>query len=85
MNELKIIGINVTDRIKEAGRTQDILSEYSDIIKIRLGFHELTDEKCSRNALIVLQLKGDKTKWKQFEDQLNAVDGLVVKNMLFNF
>ncbi|MFC2138177.1 hypothetical protein ACFLTE_08390 [Bacteroidota bacterium] len=85
MNELRIIGINVTDRIKEAGKTQEVLSEFSDIIKIRMGFHELTDEKCSRNALIVLQLKGNSDKWKTFEDKLNDIDGLVIKSMHFNY
>ena len=50
-----------------------------------MGFHELSDEKCSRNALIILQLKGDSSKWKQFEDQLNTIEGLEIKSIHFNY
>ncbi len=85
MNELRILGINVIDRIKESGKTQEVLSEYADVIKIRMGYHELTDEKCSRNALIVLQLKGNQLRWDGLEEKLNNIEGLVVKNMRFKY
>lgn len=85
MNELIILGINVTDRIKEAGKAQQVLSEFADCIKIRLGFHELSEEVCSRNAFIIVQLKGEKEKCIRMEDKLNRVEGLVVKKMCFNY
>ena len=84
MKELRILGINVTDRIKESGATQKILSEFLHCIKTRLGFHELTQDVCSRNAFIILQLTGQAEEWDKLEDRLKQVTGLVVKSMNFN-
>lgn len=85
MNELRILGINVTDRIKEAGNTQKVLSDYAGSIKTRLGFHELSEEICSRNAYIILQLMGDPKKWDELEKRLNTIDGLNVCRMNFKY
>jgi hypothetical protein len=59
---IKVLGIKITDRIKEAGLTQGILSRYSSVITTRLGFHEVTDNVCSREACIILHLKDDKAE-----------------------
>ncbi|MFP4664179.1 MAG: hypothetical protein ACLFM1_07095 [Bacteroidales bacterium] len=84
MDEIRILGIYVMDRIKEAGRTQKILSSYADIIKTRLGFHEVTEQTCSRNGLIVLELSGDKARWNDLERDLEAIEGVSVKHMKFS-
>ena len=59
MKEKRIIGINVLDRIKEAGRTQKVLSKYATSIKTRLGFHELSEDVCSRNGFVILEVTGN--------------------------
>ena len=58
MNQLKIIGIQVLDRVKEAGLTQQALTRHANCIRTRLGFHELNDAVCSRTGLILLELCG---------------------------
>lgn len=85
MKQTKIIGILIKDRIKEAGRTQAVLANYNDIIRSRLGFHELSDEVCSRVGIIVLTLAGEMLRWKQFEDELAAIGGLEVKEITFSY
>src|ERR1035437_8915851 len=40
---IKVLGIKIIDRIKEAGLTQGILSRHANVITTRLGFHEVTD------------------------------------------
>ncbi len=84
MDELRIIGINVLDRIKEAGRTQKVLSEFSNSIRTRWGFHELTDNACSRNGFIIIELFGDVSEWDLLEKELNGVGGISVQNMSFD-
>jgi hypothetical protein len=84
MNQLKILGIQVTDRIKEAGRTQQILTNYADYIRTRLGFHELNEAMCSRTGFIVLELCGDSSKQKALEDELRYIGGITVKEMNFH-
>lgn len=85
MKELKIIGIFILDRIREAKKTQAVLSEYNHLIKARLGFHELHEGTCSRQAFIILHLQGDSSEWELFEQKLAAIGGIQVKNMTFNY
>jgi hypothetical protein len=81
---IKILGIKIIDRIKEAGLTQDILSRHASLITTRLGFHEVTDEVCSREAYIILHLNGDSSKIESFRSDLLALEGTELKEMTFN-
>jgi len=85
MNEIRIVGLLITDRIKEAGRAQQVLSRYGNIIRKRLGSHELSEDKNSRLGTIILELAGDVEKFDQFENELNEIGGVEVKSMVFNF
>jgi hypothetical protein len=84
MEEKRIIGINVLDRIKEAGRTQQVLSKYATSIKTRLGFHELSEDICSRNGFVILELTGEKNSWDNLENELNEIGGINVQKMSFD-
>ena len=84
MLEKRIIGINVLDRIKEAGRTQKVLSKYAKSIKTRLGFHELSEDVCSRNGFVILELTGEISDWDLLENELNEIGGINVQKMSFD-
>lgn len=84
MKEKRIIGINVLDRIKEAGRTQKVLSKYATSVKTRLGFHELSEDVCSRNGFIILELTGEISNWDKLENELNEIGGVNVQKMSFD-
>lgn len=83
MKQTQIIGIQITDRIKEAGKTQTLLSKYSNIINSRIGFHELSAEVCARKGIIILHLTGDSSKWVDFHNEIESIDGIIVKKMDF--
>lgn len=85
MNKKYIIGILVFDRIKEAGLTQKILTEYADCIKTRLGFHELSFDKCSRNGIIMLEMIGDDARIEIFLTKLSEIGGIELQKMIFNY
>ncbi len=85
MQQTIILGILVFDRIKEAGRTQEVLSKYADVIRTRLGFHELSDKVCSRLGTIVLVLQGYPEKWKPLEDELAQIGGVEIKRIKFDY
>jgi hypothetical protein len=84
MNELRILGLNVFDRIKEAGRTQSVLSRYAHCIRTRLGFHELSTDVCSRNGFIILELAGMKEDWENLQDELEEIGGINIQIMSFD-
>lgn len=83
MKEVRILGILITDRIKEAGQTQKILSLYARIIKSRLGFHEVTEALCARTGIIVLHLSGPAEVKDKLEEALSEIRGIEVQRMRF--
>jgi hypothetical protein len=85
MNEIRILGLLITDRIKEAGYAQKTLSRYAHIIKSRLGFHEVTENVCSRVGVIILQLSGDPSECEKLESELREIGGIEIQRMLFNY
>ena len=85
MQELRIIGLLITDRIKEAGLTQKVLSQHAHVIKSRLGFHEVSEDICSRVGVILLQLKGKPEDCDNLENDLLSIDGIEVQKMSFNY
>ncbi len=81
---IRILGIKIIDRIKEAGLTQGILSEHASVITTRLGFHEVTDEVCSREAYLVIHLNGDTDEYLILENELKLIGGIELREMIFN-
>jgi len=81
---IKVLCIKIIDRIKEAGLTQDILSKHAHVIATRLGFHEVTDELCSREAHIILHLSGEASKYSELYDDLKKVGGIKIRTMEFD-
>ena len=80
---IRIVVIKVLDRIKEAGMAQEILSSHSSVITTRLGFHELNDDVCSRQACIILHLNGSEEKIGDLMSDLNNLEGADVVEMDF--
>ncbi len=78
------MGLQVFDRIKEAGRTQTVLSRYANCIRTRLGFHELTSAVCSRDGFIILELAGNSDAWDNLQEELSEIGGLNIKVMSFD-
>jgi len=83
MHEIRIIGLLITDRIKEAGRTQKLLTTHAHLIKSRLGFHEVSEDVCSRVGVIILQLSGRQAECNLLEQELAQVEGVELQRMVF--
>jgi len=81
---IKVLGIKIVDRIKEAGLTQEILSKHSQVITTRLGFHEVNDNVCSREAVVILHLKDEQGESDKLINELNPLGGIVIREMLFS-
>jgi hypothetical protein len=81
---IRVLGIRIFDRIKEAGLTQGVLSRYASVITTRLGFHEVTDEICSREAYIILHLNGNEVDSAKLTAELKTLGGIEIREMKFN-
>lgn len=83
MKKIWILGIHVTDRVKKVADVQLVLTKFGCTIKTRLGLHEVMDEVCSPNGLIILELTGNSEEFYKLENELLQIDGLEVKKMVF--
>jgi len=81
---IKVLGIKIVDRIKEAGLTQEILSRHSSVITTRLGFHEVTDNVCSREAVILIHLKDNSAESSSLVSELEPLGGIEIREMVFD-
>ena len=79
-----IIGVHITDRIKHVKSVQELLTQYGCNIKTRLGLHEVDGNSCSPNGLLILELVGDSAVCQQLASKLNALEGVEVKQMIFD-
>jgi len=83
MRKRIIFGVQVTNRIKNALEIQEILTEFGCNIKTRLGLHEVTETVCSTLGILILEMYGDIKQIKDMDTRLKAVQGIVVKKMVF--
>lgn len=81
---IKILGIKIIDRIKEAGLTQAVLSKYAHVITTRLGFHEVTDAVCSREAYIILHLSSKGSETEDLASELKTIGGVEIRELSFS-
>ncbi len=84
MTQFKIVGIAIKDRIKEANKTQSVLSKYASIIRARMGFHEVSEYTCSRIGFIILQVVNHQELYPLFLKELQEIGGIEIQEMNFN-
>lgn len=51
-----IIGIQVSNRIEEATKLQEILTRYGCLIKTRIGLHDMGEYKCLNYGIVLIQV-----------------------------
>ncbi len=83
MKKIWILGVQITDRVKEVSDVQAVLTKFGCSIKTRLGLHEVTEDFCARSGLIILELTGNPEEFVKLENELLKIEGLGVKKMVF--
>jgi len=83
MNERIIIGLNVSNRMKNALDLQKLFSEFGCNIKTMLGMHDVNDNTCSPAGLILLKVFGGNEVAKKMIDKFNAIEGVDAQMMRF--
>ncbi len=83
MNETWILGLHVTDRIREVSAVQSVLSKFGCSIKTRRGLHDMKEGQNASCGIMLLELTGNKEEFYKLENELLKIDGLVGKKMVF--
>jgi len=78
-----VLGIHITDRVEHARTVQDLFTEYGCSIKTRVGLHSVSDNFCSPNGLVLLEMAGDEKPVFELLEKLEAVEGVDVQKMIF--
>ncbi len=83
MEETRILGIHVSNRVKDALKVQEILTKFGCSIKARLGLSDVHGQTCELCGLILLELTGDPKEADKLENELRKVEDLDVQKMIF--
>jgi hypothetical protein len=78
-----ILAVHITDRMKKVPTVQHLFSEYGCYIQTRLGLHEVSDEYCSPNGIVILQMVGGEKIATALAKKLNAIKGVEAKKIVF--
>jgi hypothetical protein len=70
----KIVLIKIDHRSQEAGLVQKDLTEYGCNIKVRLGLHEVSTEKCAQDGMVILHVEGKPSELKGLLEKLNKIE-----------
>ena len=83
MQDHIIVGVHVTDRMKNAAGVQKIFTEFGCMIKTRLGLHEVSETYCSPGGVVLLEMVGPEDKINEMVDGLKAIEGIEIQKMVF--
>ena len=78
-----VFGIHVSDRVHHVPGVQTLLTEYGCSIKSRIGLHTVSENYCSPNGLILLELAGPEQPMFELFEKLKAIEGVDVQQMIF--
>lgn len=75
----KILVIKIDHRSQEAGMVQNVLTAFGCNIKVRLGLHEVSNDICAQDGLIILHVDGKINEVNELLDKLNDIDYVQAK------
>ena len=84
MSYYYVIGIRMDNRVGNASALQQALTKNGCKIKARLGLHEVSEDLCATDGLIILQPYGEKQEIEQLVKDLNLLEGMKAKLLDLN-
>lgn len=78
-----IVAIHVTNRVRQAGRVQAVLTRYGKHIKTRIGLHDADGRTASPNGLILLEFVAARKRLDAAQTDLNAIPGVEARSITF--
>ncbi|MCX6371544.1 MAG: hypothetical protein NTX16_00430 [Actinobacteria bacterium] len=78
-----ILGIHITNRLKNAVDVQKVFTEYGCNIKTRVGLHDVDANVCSPSGVVLIEFFGSDDEATGMMAKLNEVEGVQVQKMFF--
>ncbi len=76
------IGVRMDNRVGNAAKFQETLTKNGCKIKVRLGLHEVSEDACANDGIIVLQ--PSKEDVEALVNELNSLDGITARYLDLN-
>ena len=83
MATITILGVLLHKRNEFSQEFQEILSRHGCNIKTRIGIHNASDNVCSPDGIILLDVIGNETEIKALENDIKSLEGTEVQKMKF--
>ena len=77
-----IMVVKIGSRRERSPEVQEVLSKFGCSIKMRLGLHE-TEDVCSDEGLLILQLTGERDEMKKLEKALESMKDISARLVEF--
>ena len=79
-----IIGIKIPSTFEQVKQIQDIFQAYGNLIKTRLGIHDVEEENVSSYGIVLLETIGNLDEINTFEAKLKQLPTIQVQGMEFD-
>ena len=77
-----VLAVHVTDRLKKVPPVQKTLSQFGDVIRTRIGLHEVSKEYSSPGGILILDIVSE-AKARQLQKALDKIQGIETKLIVF--
>ncbi len=77
-----VLAVHVTDRLKKAPLVQKTLSQFGDVIRTRLGLHEVSKDFSSPGGIMILDVVSE-PKARDLQRSLDKIKGIETKLVVF--
>lgn len=77
-----ILAAHITDRLKKVPLVQATLSQYGDVIRTRLGLHEVSKDFSAPGGILILDIVSE-ARARRLQKALDKIKGIETKLVLF--
>jgi hypothetical protein len=79
-----VLGIHISNRMKNAVEVQKVFSEFGCNIKTRIGLHDVSETVCGPSGVVLIEFFGTVAESERMAERLTAIEGVQVKSIVFD-
>jgi hypothetical protein len=77
-----VLAVHVTDRMKKVPQVQKTLSQYGDVIRTRVGLHEVGKDYSAPGGILLLDVVLE-SRARELQKALDKIAGIETKLVVF--
>jgi hypothetical protein len=78
-----VLAVHVTDRLKKILPVQKTLSQFGDVIRTRLGLHEVSKDYSAPGGILILDAVSE-SRARDLQKALDKIKGIETKLVVFS-